>query len=84
MFAKLFDSEKHGQILVKSDTGGDEYKPEIRFYFESNNPRFGICSIALTYTDDDGGFDKRDAAFETIDLLFAEKVVNETKQRAGI
>lgn len=84
MFAKLFDSEKHGQILVKSDTGGDDYAPEIRFYFESNNPNFGICSVALTYTNDDSGFDKRDEAFKSIGLQLAEKVVNDTKQKIGI
>jgi len=81
MFAKLFDSAEHGQILVKADTDTN-CKPEIRFYFEPKD--YGVCSMALTYTDTDDGFDKRDSAFEKIDCAFAEKLVGETKSKIGV
>jgi len=50
MFAKLFETKKYGQILVKID---DDDGPEVRYYFEPKG--LGVCSMALSFTDDDKG-----------------------------
>lgn len=74
MFAKIFESEKYGQLLVKADTC-EEYKPEVRVYCEP--PGLGICSTALSFHDDDEGWDKQEAAFGMIDLEMAEAMTSE-------
>jgi len=40
MFAKLYETEDHGQILVKLDAG-DVGQPEVRYYFEPKS--LGVC-----------------------------------------
>ena len=60
-FAKLFETEKFGQILVKIDKGEDE-SPEIRVYVSP--PKLGICSWAAGYPDSDEGWDTAEKAFE--------------------
>lgn len=68
-FAKLFESEKYGQILVVKST--DDYdKPSIKFSCEPEG--FGICSISANYADTDEGWDKRDVEFEKITIERAE------------
>lgn len=69
MFAKIFESEKYGQLLVKADTC-EEYKPEVRVY--CNPPGLGICSVSLSFTDDEEGWDKQEEAFNMIDIEMAE------------
>lgn len=81
MFAKLYETEDHGQILVKMDSGDDG--PEIRFFFQPDN--LGVCSVAIGYEDDDSGWDKAEEAFNNVvDEYFSVKLVSETKTNAGI
>ena len=47
-FAKLFEFEDLGQVLVKLDDGDDG--PEVRTYFVPDG--FGVCSIAMTFKPD--------------------------------
>lgn len=64
-FAKLYEAEGFGQILVKRDDN-EEGKPEVRFFIMAPVAGLGVCSIALSFEDNDEGFKKRDAAFEKI------------------
>lgn len=52
-FAKLFETEEYGQILVKLDASPDEHEPEVRFFV--NPPGLGVCSFAAGYPDSDKG-----------------------------
>lgn len=70
MFAKIFDRPIYGQILVKLDN--EEGKPELRWY--AKPPELGVCSFAMTFTDDDKGRDSAELAFENADEAAADKV----------
>ncbi len=73
-FAKLFQSNKYGQILaVRQDN--DEGIPELRVNVHPDG--LGVCSIALSFSDEDKdeGYEKRDDAFEILDLETAEETV---------
>lgn len=66
MFAKLFDTEEFGQIVVlnQTDDGGN---PQLAFLF---NPRgLGVCTIAVNFTngDEEKCAAAADAAFDSID-----------------
>ena len=73
MFAKLYETNI-GQILVKTDTNEDGC-PEVRIYFEPDG--FGVCSQAVTFTDDDSGWDNRQKYFDLVGEEEAVKVVGE-------
>jgi len=74
MFAKLYNSEKYGQILVKNDTDSEDGSPEVRFYAQPEG--FGICSLALGFKDSDEGFDSADEAFNNVDQEKAEEIIS--------
>jgi hypothetical protein len=65
MFAKLYETEETGQVLVKLAEGDEG--PEVRYYFEPKG--LGVCSFAFQFKDDEKGsaWDKADAAFERAD-----------------
>lgn len=75
MFAKLYETEETGQVLVKLDDG--EKGPEIRYYFVPEG--LGVCTMALEFTDDDKGtaWDKADTAFEKVNEEQALKLAKE-------
>lgn len=74
-FAKLFEDEKYGQIVVLNDENS-EYLPAILVKFSAEG--FGVCETAFVYKDDEeGSYEKRDAAFETFSHEDAVKVVAE-------
>ena len=79
MFAKLFNTEQHGQILVKIDTD-DEYKTEVRFWFEPDN--LGVCSMALKYANEDD--DKAQTYFDNLNESEAVAIVSNLKMQMGI
>lgn len=64
-FAKLYETEKYGQILVKIDRGGKRSEPEVRFYVQPED--LGVCSLAAQYDDNDDGWDKAEKFFESVD-----------------
>lgn len=74
-FAKLFQFEEIGQVLVKLDDGDDG--PEVRIYFQPEN--LGICSTAFNFEEDETGseWDKAEKAFELVDEKTALGVVTE-------
>ena len=71
MFCKLFETEKHGQILVKLDEGTGDSIAEVRFYVEP--PNLGVCSFAAGFDNEDDAWDKAEAMFEKIDETEAIK-----------
>jgi hypothetical protein len=74
-FAKLFESTRYGQLLVKVDRSPDGEQPEVRFY--CHPPEVGVCSMAVGFTDNDAGWDAAEAAFEKVDLAQAELAVSD-------
>lgn len=73
MFAKLYETEEAGQILVKLDDGDDG--AEVRFYFEP--PQLGVCSVALNWSEREAHeqWEKADKIFESITQEKALKVI---------
>jgi hypothetical protein len=80
-FAKLFQFEDLGQVLVKLDE--EESGPEIRLYFQP--PGLGVCSSAFSYSDDQHGdaWDKAELAFETMCETRAHSIVSELIEQFG-
>lgn len=64
-FAKLYETER-GQVLVMRDTD-DEYKPAVLFHFYVGTDSVGMARFGLSFSDDDEGNDKADAAFAKMD-----------------
>lgn len=62
MFAKLYGTDKD-QVLVKQDINEDGC-PEIRFYCEPEG--LGVCSIAISFKDDENGWDKAEEVFNEV------------------
>lgn len=63
-FAKLYETER-GQVLVMRDTD-DECSPAVKFWFYVGG-HVGMAGFAMSFSDDDEGNDKADAAFEKMD-----------------
>ncbi len=74
-FAKLFEFEDLGQVLIKLDDGDDG--PEVRTYFVPDG--FGVCSIAMTFKPDeqDDKWAKAEKAFAMVDREKARILVDE-------
>lgn len=74
MFAKIFETEKYGQILLKFDAN-ENGNPEIRAYIQPKD--LGVCSLAASAdNDDDETWDEFENVFlnefneeEAIELL---------------
>lgn len=75
MFAKIFESEKYGQILVKIDSD-DNHDPEVRVYVEP--PELGVCSVALSVKneDEDVAWSKAEELFQKLEIDEAEKMAS--------
>lgn len=80
-FAKIFESEKHGQILVKVDESNTGV-PEVRYFFKPEE--LGICSMAVSFSDTDDGWSSADRLFDTTTIEEAENVVMKIKMSLGI
>jgi len=73
-FAKIFQSEKNGQILVVKDVD-DEYNPAVIYSVMPDS--LGMCSATLSFEDNDGGWGKRDTLFDATTLETAEAAVSQ-------
>ena len=73
-FAKLFEFDDIGQVLVKRDTD-ENCEPEVRIYFEPKG--FGVCATAFGFEADEkeSASDKAERAFELVDRARAEAIV---------
>lgn len=79
-FAKLFETEEHGQILVK--IASNDKGPEVRFYYKPEG--LGVCSIALEFEDIDGGWDLAEKIFEKTTVGSAALTVLTAKEKLGL
>ena len=70
-FAKVFDSEKFGQILIMKDRN-TEGNPSLNVHICIDG---GNMNIALGFTDDEEGYEKQERLFGKADMEFAEKMV---------
>lgn len=76
MFAKLFDDETHGQLLVKFDQ--DEIgRPEVRLFCEPEN--LGVCSTALSWDDAEDDWTNAQAVFDEMTQETARQWVERFK-----
>ena len=75
-FAKLYEFEDIGQVLVKLDTGDDGV--DVRFFFKPEE--LGACSLAMTFKRSERGdeWDKAERAFNLVDENKAYALVSET------
>lgn len=71
-FAKLYETER-GQVLVMRDTD-DECKPAVLFHFYLGTDSIGMVRFGLSFSDDDEGNDKADAAFAKMDEATATEL----------
>tara|TARA_R110001606_G_scaffold272145_2_gene420668 strand:+ start:257 stop:529 length:273 start_codon:yes stop_codon:yes gene_type:complete len=62
-FAKIFNTEKHGQVLVMFDSGDNG--AEVKFFFKPFG--FGVCQISNNFIDTKEGWDSAQRFFESID-----------------
>lgn len=70
-FAKLFESEKYGQIVAMLTDNDETGKPQISFYCMPGEP-LGICRTCINFEDSEKGERNRDEALSRIDLAVAE------------
>lgn len=81
MFAKLFDLEVFGQVLVKLE-GTDEGGPELRVYCEP--PGLGVCSLAAGYKDSDEGWHSAEKALSQFDEAQAKQAARALWKAGGL
>lgn len=74
-FAKLFQFDDIGQVLVKRDTNDETQEPEVRLYFEPEG--FGVCSTAFTFEEGQGEDQatKAERAFDLVDEARAHSII---------
>ena len=77
-FAKIFDVENVGQILVLHK-GNEDNAPEVRFFL--NPEGLGVCSLAVTASDTDGGWTCMEELFDSMD---EEKALAGVKPMLGL
>ena len=85
-FAKIFESETLGQILVMKDTN-DDGDPCVTVMFdhqlcgtEDTEIFLGLIKTHFGFDDDE----KRDSVFDRVDIGKAESVVRSTLRDAGL
>lgn len=77
-FAKIFNSDKFGQILIVTDID-DLGAPALKVSILPEG--LGVCSTLVSFTDDDKGYEHLDKAFTGIDETIAEQIaLNITKE----
>lgn len=70
IFAKIFDSEIYGQLVLIKQGDDESGAPELRVLMEPEG--LGVCSVAVKYEDSDEGWDKCEACFKKADVRFVE------------
>lgn len=75
-FARLFEFEDLGQVLVKLDDGDDG--AEVRIYFVPEG--LGVCSVAMTFKagSQEDQWSKAERAFDMVDREKAHALVTDT------
>jgi hypothetical protein len=73
-FARLFESEKYGQILMVRDAS-DDGRPFIEVSVEPGG--YGVCSSKLTWEHSELGWNLMETYFEGTTLEVAEDLAKE-------
>lgn len=74
MFAKLYEFEDIGQVLVKVDQSDDGC--EVKVYFEPEG--LGVCSAAINFPDTDTGHENAQRCFKAVTEHHAGKMARDT------
>ncbi len=76
-FAKIFNSEKFGQIcVIWQESDSEDIGMEIRFFCQPEG--FGVCSAALSYENSEDGYALSENAFNNkVDLELSEKAASQ-------
>ena len=78
MFAKLFEGDTVGQVVVILDTD-EESKPQVTFKFQPEG--YGVCSIGPSWPDTDEGWDNAESYFAKVDEELAFGVALDTTKK---
>jgi hypothetical protein len=81
-FAKLYEKEDLGQLLIKLDSGDEG--PEVRFFFEPKG--LGVCTVALSWAklEEDKAWDKAEEVFDKMaDEEAAWRIVEKPMKEMG-
>jgi len=73
-FAKLFETETHGQILVVLQRG-DRGNPELQWSIKPQG--FDVCTVSFTYQDTDVAWDTAQELIDNFTLEDAVKIADE-------
>lgn len=85
MFAKLFETEAHGQILVTKITSDDEGRARMQVTYQPKYSNLGLAEIALVFEDDeDESQAKLDKAFLACDVAMATGMVESSLRSIGM
>lgn len=77
-FAKLFENEETGQILVKIDSAeSDEHEAEVRIYFEPDG--LGVCNTAFSFND----WEDAEEAFNKVDEQLCLDIIKPLIEQFG-
>lgn len=77
-FAKLFEHEKYGQILIVKKQN-EESQPIISWSYKPSIEEIDLIELFLIYNDSDEGQKTRDEHFEKFDIQKAVKLVEESE-----
>lgn len=72
-FAKLFESEKYGQIVVFRQLNDEFDEPEVRLFAKPAG--LGVCSVAVGFEDSLTAADSADDFFNILELDTCEELV---------
>lgn len=70
-FAKLYEYEDIGQVLVMLDTN-DDGDPSLNVYF--NPEDMGVCCLAASFEDSEKGWEAAEHRFETYTSDMAHEI----------
>ena len=75
-FAKLFTFDDIGQVLaVIDDTAEHPHGPELKISLTPSE-HLGVCSVRLSFLDNDEGWEAAQKAFDELDEAGARNIVN--------
>lgn len=84
MFAKLYQSETHGQILVKIASSEDGF-PEVRFFYQPAEEGVRMASMAITLeADTEKNWQTARKVFDDVTQTIAENAVAISKEQSGV
>ena len=70
-FAKLFEDEELGQILVFAEREGDDGKASLTFYVDPNLPTHDVCKARVSWNSDE-----KNSAFDSLEVIEKKGAVN--------